>query len=144
MGERSADETQMPVGTPTIGVPGRRTPPSTWLTDALRALQAIDDEIGEDRLPEIGSAARQEAARVITALARHPGAPTVYPTQDGEIAIQFQSRDIPESVVILIDGHGRGKCYAYTGGRSQRAHYDAASDLPDGFVMEQLAALGRS
>ena len=44
-------------------------------------------------------------------------------------------------MVILLDNHGHGECYSYTGGRSRRAHYAVSSDLPDGFVMEQLSAL---
>ncbi len=77
----------------------------------------------------------------VVALARHPWAPTIYPTQDGEIAIHFKSPDSPGSVVILLDSHGHGECYAYSGGRRRHAHYDVASDLPDGFVIEQLSAL---
>ncbi len=114
---------------------------SAWLADALRALTEVDEEIAEDGLPDIARSARKEAERIIVALARHPWAPTVYPTQDGEIAIHFKSPDAPSSVVILLDGHGRGECYAYTGGRSRRAHYDVASDLPDSFVVEQLRVL---
>ena len=111
------------------------------VADALRALAEVDDEIAEDGLPEIAPCVRREAERIIVALAWHPWPPTVYPTQDAEIAIHFKSPDAPDSVVILLDGDGRGECYAYTGGHSRRAHYDASSDLPDGFVMEQLAAL---
>ena len=83
----------------------------------------------------------KEAERIIVGLARHPWAPTVYPTRDAEVAIHFKSPDSPGSVVVLLDNHGRGECYACTGGHSRRARYDASSDLPDGFVMEQLAAL---
>ena len=130
----------MSVGTATIGVQGSRTPPSAWVADALQALAELDDEIVEGGLPEIGPSVWKEAERIIVGLA-HPWAPTVYPTQDAEVAIHFKSPDSPGSVVVLLDNHGRGECYAYTDGHSRRAHYDASSDLPDGFVMEQLAAL---
>ena len=116
-------------------------PSETWLEHALRTLAEVDEEIAEEGLPAIGLPARKEAERIIVALARHPWAPTVYPTQDAEIAIHFKSPDRPNSVIILLDSHGRGECYAYTGGRSRRAHYDVASDMPDGFVREQLRAL---
>ena len=141
MRDRNAGASSMSVGTATIGVQGPRTPRSTWLADALRALAELDAEIVEDGLPEIGPSVREEAERIIVGLARHPGAPTVYPTRDGEVAIHFKSPDSPGSVVVLLDNHARGECYAYTGGHNRHARYEASSDLPDGFVMEQLAAL---
>ena len=141
MRDRNANESPMAVGTATIGVQRPRTPPSAWLADALQALAELDDEIVEDGLPEIGPSVRKEAERIIVGLARHPWAPTVYPTQDGEVAIHFKAPDSPGSVLVLLDNHGRGECYAYTGRHSRRARYEASSDLPDGFVMEQLAAL---
>ena len=141
MRDRSADESRMSVGPARSGVRGSPTPPSAWLADALRALAELDGEIVEDGLPEIGPSVRKEAERIIVGLARHPWAPTVYPTRDAEVAIHFKAPDSPGSVVILLDNHGRGECYAYTGGHSRRAHYDASSDLPDDFVMEQLRAL---
>jgi len=141
MRDRNADESPMSVGAATIGVQGPRTPPSAWLANALQALVGLDDEIAEDGLPEIKPPVRKEAERIIVGLARHPWAPTVYPTRDAEVAIHFKSPDSPGSVVVLLDNHGRGECYAYTGGHSRHAGYEASSDLPDGFVMEQLAAL---
>ena len=131
----------MSIGAPTPPFRPSRETMSPWLADALRALTEVDDEIAEDGLPDVAPSARKEAERIIIALARHPWGPTVYPTQDAEIAIHFKSPDAPGSVVILLDRHGRGECYAYTGGRSRRAHYDEASDLPDSFVMEQLRVL---
>ena len=118
-------------------------PASLWHADALVALGEVDDEIAEENLPEINDATKTEARRIVTALARHPWAPTVYPTQDAEIAIHFKSRDLPNSVVILLNNGGQAECYAHTSGKSRRAHYDVSSDIPDGFVMEQLRALTR-
>ena len=134
---------ESPISVEASAVPFRQPPTweSSWLSDALEALAEVDDEIAEYSLPEIGPSTKQEAERVIVALARHPRAPAVYPTQDGEIAIHFRSLGRPDSVVILLDTHGRGECYAYTGGHSRRAHYDVSSDLPDAFVLEQLRAL---
>lgn len=135
------DESQTPVGRLSAAYEHVRTPKSAWLADALRALAEVDDETAEDGLPEINTSATMEAERIIVALARHPWAPTVYPTQDAEIAIHFKSPHLPNSVVILLDNQGQGQCYAYSGGHSRRAHYDVSSDLPDGFVREQLRAL---
>ena len=130
----------------TIGLPDAPAeeagkPRCAWLADALRALSEVDDEIAEDRLPAVNPTAEKEAERILLGLARHQWAPTIYPTQDAEIAIHFRSPDSRDSVVILLDGHGQGECYSYTGGRSRRAHYDVSSDLPDRFVMEQLSTL---
>ena len=137
----TVDESPMSVGTPAVGFQRSGRPRSAWLTDALRTLAEVDDEIAEDGLPEVNPSAKREAERIIVALARHPWTPTVYPTQDAEIAIHFKSLDLPNSVVILLDSHGQGECYSYTGGHSRRAHYDVSSELPDGFVLEQLRAL---
>ena len=133
----------MSIGKATIAVQGSRTRPSAWLADALQVLAEVDEEIAEDGLPEIIPSVRTEARRIIGALAQHRWTPAVYPTQDGEIAIHFKSPDAPSSLVILLDSRGQGECYTYTGGRSRRAHYNASSDLPDGFVMEQLHSLMR-
>ena len=114
---------------------------SAWLADALAALTRIDDEIAEDNLPAVNTATKAEAERLIRALAHHPCDPSVYPTQDGEIAIHFKSSSRPDSVVILLNNGGQAECYAYTGGRSRRAHYDVSSDFSIGFLEDQLRAL---
>ena len=116
-------------------------PRSIWLAGALRELAEVDDEIAEEGLPKINTAAKEEAGRIITDLAQHPWAPTVYPTQDGEIAIHFKSPGLPNAVVILLNDNEQADCYAYARGVSRRAHYDVSSDLPDSFVMEQLRGL---
>ena len=116
-------------------------PESAWLADALTALTGIDDEIAEENLPAVDTATKAEAERLIRALAQHPCAPSVYPTQDGEIAIHFKSPSRPDSVVILLNNGGQAECYAYTGGRSRRAHYDVSSDFSIGFLEDQLRAL---
>lgn len=116
-------------------------PESTWLADALEALGTVDDEVAEEKLPAIDAATKNEAERILRALAFRSIAPTVYPTQDGEIAIYFKSPNEPGSVLILLSNSGSAECYAYAGGKSRRAHYGTSSDLPDGFVLKQLQAL---
>lgn len=116
-------------------------PESRWRADALEALTEVDNEIAEENLPEIDDATKTEAGRLINALAWHPWGPTVYPTQDAEIAIHFKSPDLPDSVVLLLNNSGQADCYAYTGGRSRRSHYETSSDLPDAFVLDQLRRL---
>ena len=118
-----------------------RVPEPHWLAEALVALAEVDDEIAEEDLPPVGEATKTEAERIIKALARHPLAPTVYPTQDAEIALHFKAPGRTGTVVILLSDGGRADCHAYVGGTSRRAHYDTSSDLPDAFVLDQLRRL---
>ena len=116
-------------------------PEPHWLAEALAALAEVDDEIAEEDLPPVGEATKTEAERIIKALARHPLVPTVYPTQDAEIALHFKAPGRTGTVVILLSDGGKADCYAYVGGTSRRAHYDTSSDLPDPFVLDQLRRL---
>ena len=125
-----------------VAVDEEHAPESDWLAEALAALAEVDDEIAEEELPPIDGATKTEAERIIKALARrHPLAPTIYPTQDAEIAIHFKSPDRPDVVVILLNNSGQASCYAYIDGRGRRSHYDTSSDLPDAFVLDQLLRL---
>ena len=112
-----------------------------WLADALAELAEVDDEIAEEELPPVGEATKIEAARIIKALARRAPAPTIYPTQDAEIALHFKAPGRTGTVVILLSDGGRADCHAYVGGTSRRAHYNTSSDLPDAFVLDQLRCL---
>ena len=112
-----------------------------WLAEALAALAEVDDEIAEENFPSVGEATKTEAERIIKALARYPLAPTVYPTQDAEIALHFKAPGRTGTVVILLSDGGRADCHAYVGGTSQHVHYDTSSDLPDAFVLDQLRRL---
>ena len=116
-------------------------PEPHWLAEALAALAEVDDEIAEEDLPPVGEATKTEAERIIKALARRAPAPTVYPTQDAEIALHFKAPGRTGTVVILLSDGGRADCHAYVGGTSRRAHYGTSSDLPDAFVLDQLRRL---
>ena len=116
-------------------------PESRWLADALEELAEIDDEIAEDGLPQVSDTTKTEAERLVRALAWTPLAPSVYPTQDAEIALHFKSLGVSGTVVILLSDGGRADCHAYVDGRSRRAHYQNSSDLPDAFVLDQLRRL---
>ena len=122
---------------------GPSMPAAPWLADALKALAEIDDEIAEDDLPAVSPDAKAEAERIIRVLAgcRYAVDPTVYPTWNAEIAINFKPADRPESVVIRLNGSGQADCYTYVGGSSRRAHYATSSDVPDAFVHDRLRAL---
>ena len=121
---------------------GRFRPPEPrWLDDTLTELAEVDDEITEDGLPQVSDTTKAAAETLVRALAwRTPLAPSVYPTQDAEIALHFKSPGVGTVVILLSDG-GRADCHAYVGGRSRRAHYQTSSDLPDAFVLDQLRRL---
>ena len=120
-------------------------PEPRWLDDALAELAAVDDEIEEDGLPQVSESTKAEAERIIKALAwRAPAlvpAPTVYPTQDAEVALHFKAPGRSGTVVILLSDGVRADCHAYVGGRSRRAHYQTSLDLPDAFILDQLRCL---
>ena len=116
-------------------------PETSWLADALAALAEVDAEIAEENLPPVSSATKEEAKRIIRALEGRSPAPTVYPTQDAEIALHFKAPGRTGTVVILLSDGVRADCHAYVGGTSRRAHYDTSSDLPDAFVLDQLRRL---
>ena len=130
------------VGTSTGGVSRRFRPPEPcWLADALADLAEIDDEIAEENLPEVSSAMKAEAERILRAVARRAPAPTVYPTQDAEIALHFKAPDRPGAVLVLLRDDGRADCHAYVDGKSRYRHYETSADLPDAFVLDRLDCL---
>lgn len=111
------------------------------LDTALAELSEIDEEVAEEHLPEIHPGTKENARRIISALANESVAPTVYPTEDGEIALYFKSPVAKSAVLILVGNDGQGACFSYINGKNRRARYDDASELPDIFVRAQLLQL---
>ncbi len=112
-----------------------------WFNAALAELNDIDEEVIEENLPEILPHTKDRARSIIVALATQSIAPTVYPTEDGEIALYFKSPVAKSSVLILVGNDGQGACFSYVKGKNRRARYDDASELPDVFVRAQLQRL---
>lgn len=73
-----------------------------WIDEEIRELCEIDEEIAEDGLPPIKDSAKLLAKRVLVKLDTMgiDNSPYVYPTMDGEIAIDFKSQNY--SLLILI------------------------------------------
>ena len=67
----------------------------------------------------------------------------VYPTQDGEIAIDAAGAP-GQSVLLLCASDGDVLCLVNMGGMHRRAHYSDVASLPDGFVREALRELVRN
>lgn len=115
----------------------------TDLLDALRDLSEVTAEAREEGFPKPSNMALTNARRLLQAMYRiSPRRFEVYPTPDGEIAID--APDKPEhSVLLLCDSAGGGLCLVNVAGRHRRARYSNARLLPDGFIREALTELAR-
>ena len=111
------------------------------LNIALDDLQGVTDEAREEGFPLPSDVALENVDRLLRELYRiSPRRFEVYPTPDGEIAI-----DAPgghgRSVLLLCDSEGGALCLVNWSGDHRRARYSTADILPDGFVREALADL---
>lgn len=113
------------------------------LNDALRDLHEASDEARDEGFPEPSEIALKNAERLLKAVyGISPRRFEVYPTPDGEIAI-----DAPDgqgrSVILLCDSEGGALCLVNLNGHHRRARYSTTETLPDGFVHEALGDLKR-
>ena len=113
------------------------------LNDALRDLREARDEAREEGFPQPSEFALENAERLLQEMyGISPRRFEVYPTPDGEIAI-----DAPDgqgrSVILLCDSEGGALCLVNLNGHHRRARYSTTETLPDGFVHEALAELRR-
>ena len=93
--------------------------------------------------PRLPKTALNNAERLLTAMYKiSPRRFEVYPTPDGEIAI-----DAPNgrgsSVILLCESEGGALCLANLKSGHRRSRYSSAEILPDGFLREALADLER-
>lgn len=112
------------------------------LAAALADLDGAIDEASEEefRLPSRSTVA--EARRILRQLyGLSPRRFEVYPTQDGEIALDAHGDR--SSVILLLDPGGAALCLVNIGGDHRRARYSSLKNLPDGFIREALADLDR-
>ena len=108
---------------------------------ALYDLRQATEEASEEGFPTPSDNALANANRLLKemhGISRRRF--EVYPTQDGEIAI-----DAPgghgRSVLLLCDSQGGALCLVNMNGKHRRARYSSTEMLPDGFVREALAEL---
>ena len=111
------------------------------LDAALSDLHESSDVAREEGYPIPSGAALGNAERLLKAMHRiSPRRFEVYPTPDGEIAI-----DAPgghnRSVLVLCDSQGGALCLVNVNGNHRRARYSTCERLPDGFVREALSDL---
>ena len=115
---------------------------NVWFTDALEELEQVDREAAEEGLPPSSELAKRNARHILNVLAQIPSpAPSVYPTEQGGIAILFQNRRVQGGVLILCEQDGSGACFSTISRKKRRARYDDASDLPGAFVISELKKL---
>lgn len=122
----------------------RHTVSATWYLSALKELDELDTEIAEEGSPEITTDMKKEARRIIEKLKNQPLAPIIYSTEEGETVIQFKSPVKSSIIAIELDNKGKGACFCYINGKNRYARYQDCSELPDGFVKEQLQLLNES
>ena len=111
------------------------------LRDALCDLNGVKEEAREEEFPVPSDTALRNARRLLHEM--HGISPRrfeVYPTPDGEIAI-----DVPggfgHSLLLLCGSDGGALCSINMDGAHRRARYSDTRRLPDGFVREALAEL---
>lgn len=120
---------------------GHARPPE--LRDALRDLNDVTAEAREEGHPIPSDTALANARRLLRAMYKiAPRRFEVYPTPDGEVAVDAPGRR-GFSVLLLCASDGGSMCLVNMNGKHRRALYSDSSLLPDGFVREALAELDR-
>ena len=119
-------------------------PPPPELREALRDLDEATAEAREEGFPLPSDAALANARRLLPAMYELlPCRCEVYPTPDGEIAVE-PSAGLGASVLVLCEPDGGALCLVNINGAHRRARYSDMERLPDGFVREALAELKRT
>ena len=111
------------------------------LAEALSDLRESRSEAQEEGYPIPSDVALENAGRLLKAMYRiSPRRYEVYPTPDGEIAIDTPG-GYNRSALLLCDSEGGALCLVNINGNHRRARYSDSDRLPDGFVREALAEL---
>ena len=106
--------------------------------NALSDLRGAINEATEEGYRRPSDDAVTEAERILRSLYEvFPRRFEVYPTQDGEIALDAPSDS--GSVILLLDPDGGALCLVNANGNHRRARYSSTRTLPDGFVREALS-----
>ena len=110
------------------------------LAEAVSDLRGAIDEAIEEEFAAPSPGAVEEAARILRNLYRvSPRRFEVYPTPDGEIALDAPGKG--NSVILLLDSHGGALCLVNIKGNHRRARYSSSTKLPDGFMRKALLEL---
>ena len=113
------------------------------LSDALNDLNEASDEAREEGYTTPSDLALSNAERLLKAMYEiAPRRFEVYPTPDGEIAIDAPSGD-GQSVLLLCEPKGGALCLANLRDGHRSNSYPNADALPDSFLRKSLASLER-
>lgn len=114
---------------------------SAELAGILGDLREVAGEAREEGFPIPSETAMTNSERLIREVyGISPGSYGVYPTPDGEVAIDiFNGKG--SSVILLCDSEGGVLCLVNIEGNCRRAHYSRRDTLPDGFIREALIEL---
>ncbi len=111
------------------------------LSDALSDLSEAVKEALDEGFPKPSEIALNNADRLLRAMYKiSPRRFEVYPTPDGEIAIDTPN-GCGSSVILLCEPDGGALCLVNLKSSHRRSRYSSAQVLPDGFLREALADL---
>ena len=111
------------------------------LSDALADLREASDEACEEAFLAPSALALSNAERLLKAMyGISPRRFEVYPTPDGEIAIDAPNGN-GQSVLLLCEPEGGALCLANLRGGHTHRSYPNADTLPDSFLRKSLTDL---
>ena len=111
----------------------------TELSDALNDLNEASDEAREEGFPAPSGLVLSNAERLLKAMYEiSPRRFEVYPTPDGEIAIDAPNGD-GQSVLLLCEPEGGALCLVNLRDGHRSNAYPNADALPDNFLRKSLA-----
>ncbi len=120
------------------------------LNEALRDLEEVKVEAQEEGFPPPADVALANAKRLLEDMYRIVRLPAdetgrrfeVYPTPDGEIAIDAPGGH-ERAVLLFCVSDGGALCLVNMNGNHRRARYSDTNTLPDGFLREALVDMER-
>ena len=115
---------------------------TSWIDDAIKELGEVDEEIAEEGYPSINDNTKDIAKQMLFNLnaLKIESSPYVYPTTEGEIAIDFKSRNY--SMLILVINEKSVEIYSSFYNSDIECHsYTAPFENNFDFTISQLRAL---
>ena len=118
---------------------------TSWIDDAIKQLGEIDEEIAEEGYPSINDNTKKTAKKILDVLNSEGMEydPVVYPTTEGEIAIDFRSRNY--SMLILVINEKSFETYSsvFNGATEYHSFTPPFKEFND-FIVSQLQALRKT
>ena len=115
---------------------------TSWIDDAIKQLGELDEEIAEEGYPSINDKTKRTAKKILADLnsLKIESSPFGYPTVEGEIAIDFKSRNY--SMLILVINEKSVETYSsFFNSDTEYQNYSASFENIYDFTTSQLRAL---